>query len=67
MVKSYGATLDPPFSKAENFMDHYESNGWKIGKSPMKDWQATVRNWTRNEKTPAGSKPKPQKADEFKL
>ena len=26
-------------------MDYYDSNGWKVGKSPMKDWQAACRNW----------------------
>lgn len=29
------------------FIDHYESNGWKVGKSPMKSWEATLRNWSR--------------------
>ena len=24
---------------------HYESNGWKVGKNPMKDWKAAVRTW----------------------
>ena len=33
---------------AEYFIDHYESNGWKVGKNPMKDWKATVRNWERS-------------------
>jgi hypothetical protein len=36
-------TLDPSY-----FIDHYESNGWLIGKNPMKDWKATVRTWKRN-------------------
>ncbi len=35
---------------AERFLDFYESNGWKIGKNPMKSWEATVRNWDRREK-----------------
>ena len=30
------------------FFDFYESNGWKVGKNPMKDWKAAVRNWERN-------------------
>lgn len=30
---------------AENFYNHYESNGWKVGKSSMKDWRAAVRTW----------------------
>src|SRR5262245_34366233 len=34
---------------AERFFDHYESNGWKVGKSAMKDWRAAVRNWERNQ------------------
>ena len=32
---------------AERFIDYYEANGWKVGKNPMKDWKATVRNWER--------------------
>lgn len=34
---------------AERFYDYYESNGWRVGKSPMKDWKAAVRTWERNE------------------
>ena len=33
---------------AHNFVDHYEANGWKVGKTPMKDWKAAVRTWERN-------------------
>ena len=32
----------------QTFIDHYESNGWRIGKAPMKDWRAAVRTWERN-------------------
>ena len=41
---------------ADRFYDYYESNGWKVGKNPMKDWKATVRNWARNDtvKKPTG-------------
>lgn len=31
----------------EHFIDYYEANGWKVGKSSMKDWKAAVRNWER--------------------
>lgn len=34
---------------ARTFMDHYQANGWIVGKVPMKDWQSTVRNWMRKE------------------
>lgn len=30
------------------FFDYYESNGWKVGKNPMKDWKASVRTWEKN-------------------
>lgn len=39
---------------AERFVDHYASNGWMVGKSKMKDWQAAVRNWSRKDKVNNG-------------
>ena len=36
--------------EAEKFVDHYTANGWKVGRNTMKDWQASVRNWTKNSK-----------------
>lgn len=33
---------------AEQFIDFYESNGWKVGKNSMKDWKAAIRTWERN-------------------
>ena len=38
----------------ETFLDHYQSNGWMIGKVRMKDWKATVRNWARRDKEKNG-------------
>lgn len=35
----------------ETFFDFYEAKGWKIGKAPMKDWRAAVRNWHRKNVT----------------
>jgi len=37
-------------TEAEGFFNYYESNGWKVGKNPMKDWQAASRNWIKNSK-----------------
>lgn len=34
---------------AQYFYDYYEANGWKVGKNPMKDWKATLRNWERRD------------------
>lgn len=39
-VTAQGYTIDPQY-----FIDYYDSNGWKVGRNPMKDWKATVRNW----------------------
>jgi hypothetical protein len=38
-----GNKIDP-----QQFFDFYESKGWKIGKSPMKDWKSAIRTWERN-------------------
>ena len=35
---------------AQRFLDYYDSNGWKVGKNPMKDWKAAVRSWQSREK-----------------
>lgn len=32
----------------QRFIDHYESNGWMVGRSKMKDWRAAVRTWESN-------------------
>ena len=36
---------------AETFVNFYQSKGWLIGKSPVKDWKACVRTWERNRNT----------------
>ena len=34
----------------DRFFDYYTSNGWMVGRSRMKSWQAAVRNWQRRDK-----------------
>lgn len=52
-IKSYcderGNNID-----AQAFYDFYESKGWKVGTTPMKDWKACVRTWEHKD----GFKPK---------
>lgn len=48
-IKTYCHETDRNID-AERFLDYYNSNGWKVGKNPMKDWKAAVRNWTRDSK-----------------
>ncbi|MCM1324239.1 MAG: hypothetical protein NC218_08750 [Acetobacter sp.] len=31
----------------ETFVDFYDSRGWKVGRTAIKNWQATVRLWHR--------------------
>lgn len=54
-VKAYckerGNRVDP-----ERFIDYYTSNGWKVGKNPMKDWQAAVRTWEKGDQSPRTGK-----------
>lgn len=35
---------------AETFLNHYEGNGWMVGRVKMKDWQRTINNWDKREK-----------------
>lgn len=36
--------------EAESFYNYYESNGWRVGKNPMKNWHASVANWIKRAK-----------------
>jgi len=35
-------------AEAKNFWNYYEANGWRVGKNPMKKWDAAARNWMNN-------------------
>jgi len=37
-------------NEAEVFYNYYESNGWKVGRNPMKNWHAAVSNWIKRAK-----------------
>ncbi|KRN55063.1 MAG: hypothetical protein KHZ79_01165 [Atopobium minutum] len=68
-VKAYadekGLVIDP-----ELFCDHYASKGWVVGKSPMKDWKAAVRNWCKRASPYASRRnfqPQKEVIDEYSL
>lgn len=44
-VSAYAAERGCPGFNAARFVDHYEANGWMVGKNKMKDWKAAVRGW----------------------
>ncbi len=41
-VESNTLSVDPNY-----FYDYYAAAGWMMGKRPMTDWQAALRNWDR--------------------
>lgn len=47
-VESYAKEIEYNLN-GQSFVDYYESKGWMIGKSKMKDWKAAVRTWKRND------------------
>ena len=56
----------------ERWLDHYTSNGWKVGRNPMKDWKAAVRTWERSgyndpPKKAAGHPGQSQAAEQSKI
>lgn len=44
----------------EAFFDYYESNGWKVGKNPMRDWKRALNNWERREAERKNQGPPPK-------
>lgn len=41
----HAAKIGLPASEVDKFINHYESNGWKVGKNPMKSWQFAMSGW----------------------
>lgn len=37
-------------SEAQKFIDHYTSNGWKVGKNKMTVWKAAASGWINRDK-----------------
>lgn len=45
----------------QSFVDYYTANGWKVGRNPMRDWQAAVRQWEqRRKEAPTPQAPRPR-------
>lgn len=38
-----------------SFITHYQSVGWRVGKSPMRDWRAAARGWHQREEKRNGN------------
>ena len=46
-LTAFGESIGLPKSECVKLHDYYESKGWMVGKSPMKNWHSAVRNWHR--------------------
>jgi hypothetical protein len=49
---AYAKEMPEPLAEnqALGAWDYYEGNGWRVGRNPMADWQATLRAWARRQK-----------------
>jgi hypothetical protein len=59
---TYAVEIGMTKADGEEAFDFYTSKGWVVGKSPMKDWRSSWRNWKRKQATFAGTRkpgPKP--------
>jgi hypothetical protein len=62
-LKEYGDEIGFKDFDAQEFHDHYEANGWMVGRTMMVNWKAAVRNWRRMRRDYGygrGRKPEPR-------
>lgn len=68
-ARSYAASkdldLDSTDFDPERFVDFYAQKGWMVGRTRMKDWRASVRNWVRTSKTKEGKREVNDAGDDF--
>jgi hypothetical protein len=65
---SFRIGLEQGKIEAEKFFNYYESNGWRVGKNPMKNWKAAANNWITNSNTYAkGTSDNQRKLDKHEL
>lgn len=48
-IREYMTEIGIP-EKSDRFFNYYESIGWKVGRSQMKDWKAAARNFRENKR-----------------
>ena len=52
-MKSYFAEKGGTEAQAIQFHAYYESNGWKVGRNPMKNWKAAASGWISRDRDEA--------------
>lgn len=68
-ARSYAASkeldLDSTDFDPERFVDFYAQKGWMVGRTRMKDWRASVRNWVRTSNPKEGKREVNDAGDDF--
>lgn len=68
-ARSYAASkeldLDSTDFDPERFVDFYAQKGWMVGRTRMKDWKASVRNWVRSSRPKEGKREVNDAGDDF--
>lgn len=68
-ARSYAASkeldIDSTDFDPERFVDFYAQKGWMVGRTRMKDWRASVRNWVRTSKPKEGKREVNDAGDDF--
>jgi hypothetical protein len=47
-VQTEAARIGLPAIEAEKFFNYYGSNGWRVGRNPMRSWPRAMANWKLN-------------------
>lgn len=55
---NYFASKNSTNFEAQRFFNHYEANGWKVGKNKMKKWPAAASGWISRQSNFSGNEPK---------
>jgi uncharacterized protein YdaU (DUF1376 family) len=56
-LAGYASEIEFAGFNPSKFLNHYDSNGWMVGRNKMKDWRAAVRNWKTSDFGKPVSKP----------
>jgi len=63
-VQFHAVKIGLPESEALKFFNYYGSNGWRVGKNPMKNWAMAIAGWKvrweTERKTSFNGKPEPK-------
>jgi len=58
-VNNFAAESFLNTNEAKKFFCYYDSNGWRVGKNPMKNWKSAFKGWcARATETPSRAQPK---------